>query len=700
MINNPFLDEYNLKKLIKVKDKATGINLLITPRYSDFFINRNYEDFSREILENYLPQNATFVDIGAHYGYFSLVAAKTKKVKKIIAIEPVLENYIILNKNLEINNVKNCKTYNIAASGKDEIKEFNVTEASDSSGFYNHPLTKTKKIINVKAKKIDNITKNQKIDFIKIDTEGHEIEVINGLRCTIINNPNLLLLIEFNPKCQISAGKKPEELLQLLNNIGYDIYLIDDKERQYFRIDKSNISKWEQLMPKQSYRNLFCVPKKLSLYVTIFNHSNELGGAEKSLIELINGLQEYHTIIKVITSVGSGDFRNQLQGRAIAFSEKKYCWWANKDKFISKSDINTSFSEILNLSTELKDNNPHLIFTNTGVIPWGAITAHILKKPHIWHLKEFIEKGLKLKLLFNFEMTAKIINELSNHIIFNSFALRNEFRNYVNSKKTSVEYYNYNLTPSNLKSPFNNTESLKILSIGTISQGKNQIELVKAVKELTKSNHKIELILLGNYNYEDSYYIKLKEEIGSLKNIKINKFVPNPYSYICNSDIYITCSIYEALGRSTVEAMLCGKPVIGAKSGGTEELIINGETGFLYELNNIKQLERKITYFYNEKDKITYMGEKARTYAHKKLVSKNYSQNIYKLMMKIKKEEYKCNNYLSYLLSLMNPNNTDDNNQEIELLKTQLKAITSAKTYKIWQYLKKIQKKIKINDKN
>src|SRR4030042_3461411 len=152
--------------------------MYISPRYVHHYIKNKYEPFSSEVIVNYLKPNSTFVDVGAHFGYYSLLVSRCQKKTKIIAIEPVKENYEILKKNIKLNNIKNAKLYNFAASNKKEIKDFNLTEASDSAGFYEHPLTKTKKIIKVKSYPLDQILKNKKVDFIKIDVEGHEIAVL------------------------------------------------------------------------------------------------------------------------------------------------------------------------------------------------------------------------------------------------------------------------------------------------------------------------------------------------------------------------------------------------------------------------------------------------------------------------------------------------------------------------------------------
>ena len=95
-----FRDEYNLKALKKIT--TSGFEMFITPRYLDHYITHEYEPFSTKIIETYVKDGSTFVDVGAHYGYYSLLAVNRKKDIRIIAIEPVKENFLILEKNLSL----------------------------------------------------------------------------------------------------------------------------------------------------------------------------------------------------------------------------------------------------------------------------------------------------------------------------------------------------------------------------------------------------------------------------------------------------------------------------------------------------------------------------------------------------------------------------------------------------------------------
>ena len=80
-----------------------------------------------------------------------------------------------------------------------------------------------------------------------------------------------------------------------------------------------------------------------------------------------------------------------------------------------------------------------------------------------------------------------------------------------------------------------------------------------------------------------------------------------------NTDITIVASRSEGLGRTTIEGMLAGTLVIGANAGATPEIIMDGYNGYLYNVNDPKNLSDIISNAIDNKDiaiKIAERGQK------------------------------------------------------------------------------------------
>ena len=155
-----------------------------------------------------------FFDVGSHKGTYSDLILRNFNVKKIIMFEPQTDIFNFLKKKYKNNKI--IKKYNLAISNKKGFKEFNINKHDLTSSFvkYNNqsrylklkaklfestPNKMNYKKIKVKTIKLSEMFKKKKIkklDLLKIDTEGHELEVLQGLTAEIKKVKNIL--IEFH----------------------------------------------------------------------------------------------------------------------------------------------------------------------------------------------------------------------------------------------------------------------------------------------------------------------------------------------------------------------------------------------------------------------------------------------------------------------------------------------------------------------
>jgi FkbM family methyltransferase len=124
------------------------------------------------------------VDAGAHIGTFTISVSKIVGERgEVIAIEPEGNSFGQLTKNLELNKIKNVIPINIALSDFNGNKDFFVTKESACSSFISNPDQQIVDKTNVKVKSLDSLLQEiniDKIDFLKIDTEGAEPEILKG----------------------------------------------------------------------------------------------------------------------------------------------------------------------------------------------------------------------------------------------------------------------------------------------------------------------------------------------------------------------------------------------------------------------------------------------------------------------------------------------------------------------------------------
>lgn len=157
--------------------------------------NEFYEPKTIEACFSLLDKKTIFVDIGANIGEYALPCAKL--AKKVIVIEPDLDRGKWLLDNFKLNNLTNTILLNCALADYNGIGYMGHNQHPSLSA-KNFRFSK-KEIYNgseaITVTRFDDLF-DEKIDVVKIDVEGSEYLVLNGMRKTIQNNPNIKIVLE------------------------------------------------------------------------------------------------------------------------------------------------------------------------------------------------------------------------------------------------------------------------------------------------------------------------------------------------------------------------------------------------------------------------------------------------------------------------------------------------------------------------
>ena len=361
--------------------------------------------------------------------------------------------------------------------------------------------------------------------------------------------------------------------------------------------------------------------------VCFVSHSSQKGGSERSLLELLEGLVKDGVLCHALLPE-NGPIEADLKRLSVPYTVIPYRWWIlgkNEDR---QKAIEEIAQQSIFVTEEIRRLNPRIIYSNTSVINIGAIAAEELGISHIWHIREYGEQDHSLSFILEKKERFEYISRNSKFVIFNSHAIKEYYSSCADFKSSAVIYNNVSVreVAHNRKDLFTNKNSLHVIVVGMIQEGKGQKDAILAIKELKKEGYDVELAIIGNtidVKYEEECRNIVEEE--SLDDrVHIIGYLDNAFPAMQESDAVLVCSRNEAFGRVSIEAMLAGKPVIGTNRGGTVELITDGVTGLLYEPGDYQQLKEKIKVLIDNPGKRRKMGEEGY-----KFVIGRFSQDKY-----------------------------------------------------------------------
>ena len=205
-------------------------------------LKNNYEK-ELSIIDRFSNKSKIAIDVGVYRGVYTYKFSKL--FKKVISFEPNPLIYKYLNKNLN-KLLNNIEIYNYALSDKSGTATLKIPNRKKS--FFNqnyeevyklgaatiHKKNKLEKFdsFEVKTKKLDDVIENNHIGFIKIDVEGHEMEVIKGsIELIKKNKPTLLIEIE-----EKHTQKPVEQTINYIKGLGYECYQLRNQDIIKFKL--------------------------------------------------------------------------------------------------------------------------------------------------------------------------------------------------------------------------------------------------------------------------------------------------------------------------------------------------------------------------------------------------------------------------------------------------------------------------------
>lgn len=362
--------------------------------------------------------------------------------------------------------------------------------------------------------------------------------------------------------------------------------------------------------------------------IGVYSHNMNLEGAPRMILNLFRGLSKLTAYRADIYSAHEGDLQNQWKdvGANLYLGENAINQLAQKAAEYDTLIFNTLISfPLLDVIDE------ELFSKIVWIIHESELKKYFLEFPN---LEEKIEAYMRkvAKVIFVCHWTRLIYSpyDFGNfHTIYNGINLdeRNEI----------LDIYTKREARNELELP---EHGVIILSVGTITDRKGQITLLKAIqnlKSIPKFESSVYVYAIGRSGEDEQYenlLMKEKEE-SRLTNFRIIDKTDKVPLYLRAADILVSSSSVESFPLNTLEGMAYGLTTVSTPVFGAYEQIENNETGIFTPVGDYEELSKVIRRLFEDTSLREHLGSNGRTFVEKHFNSKKQELDFHEIIKEI-----------------------------------------------------------------
>ncbi len=235
----PFLRKINKSVVRLLRPKLMKIqgHTMFLDREDSLHLSYNkifepiFEPNETNLVKKVIKRGDVVVDIGANIGYYSLIFLKIiGEEGRVFSFEPDPYCFNLLKKNIEINHYNNAMLIQKAISNENGRAKLYISDSYNANQTI-HDLHDDRRSIEIETIRLDDYFRdyNKRIDFIKIDTEGSEAKILQGMPLLLQKNKDIKIMAEFWPLGLKKSGADPAKYLELVLGYGFKIYDINEE---------------------------------------------------------------------------------------------------------------------------------------------------------------------------------------------------------------------------------------------------------------------------------------------------------------------------------------------------------------------------------------------------------------------------------------------------------------------------------------
>jgi FkbM family methyltransferase len=219
-----------------------------------------YDKADVSFLNRLVKPGDIVFDVGGNIGFYTLnLARKVGTAGKVHVFEPIPENIMAIERNVELNSLQSSVIINpIAVSSVERELQLYISSRSDNSGWASIVASKFRPdCLNVKAISLDAYVAQNDIEhvaLIKMDIEGAELQALQGMSQLLGCEDAPMIYFEINPFLLEKQAINPIDVKQFLSSFGFTLYALQKK--QMIRVSPA--------APEYSLRNILATKRRLT----------------------------------------------------------------------------------------------------------------------------------------------------------------------------------------------------------------------------------------------------------------------------------------------------------------------------------------------------------------------------------------------------------------------------------------------------
>lgn len=352
-----------------------------------------------------------------------------------------------------------------------------------------------------------------------------------------------------------------------------------------------------------------------------------MGGAQLALLESIQGMA-YAGFRPIVVAPTPGPFVDTLRAQGIS------CYWGMTQRWIFfrkpnggwlRCPILWAWLSLLTLPLRIiallaiaKLQRIKLVYSNTLTVIDGAVVARLLAMPHVWHVHESITNNPNLATPWPTKWVPAFILNWSARVIVNSAFLRSQLFGFLPQDKirtifNGVDVARFHIAcPADLQ-PIVPASARTTAIVCSLNPQKRVEDYLRAAALMTLAHPDTHHLVVGRGAREYTRSLKkLAADLGLDGKVHfLGNRIDIP-ALLARIELLVSTSAVETFGRTLIEAMAAGVPVIATRSGGPEEIVIDGETGFLVNVGDVASISARMHELLDDRELAAALGDEGR----------------------------------------------------------------------------------------